>query len=54
MYSVADDYHDAKPRPQQVQPEPTKEPVTAETRHPPAAGHNPRPLVVEDDMATCG
>jgi hypothetical protein len=54
MYPVADDNHDAKPRPQKAQPEPQKDCATVEVRHPPAAGHNPRPLVVEDDMATCG
>lgn len=53
MYPVTADLHDAKPAPQQAKSEPTKEPTTVKAGHRPETGH-PRPLVVEDDMATCG
>jgi hypothetical protein len=54
MYSVANANHETKPKPQRAQSEPTKDYAAAEIRHPPVAGHNPRPPAVEDDMATCG
>jgi hypothetical protein len=53
MYPVTTELHDAKPAPQQAKSEPTREPATVKPGRQPEVAH-PRPLVVEDDMATCG
>jgi hypothetical protein len=54
MYRVAGGVADATPRPEPVQHDLPKKGSVAEANHPAADKREPRPPIVEDNMATCG
>jgi hypothetical protein len=54
MFRVAGGVADATPRPEPVQHDLPKQGSVVEANHPAADKREPRPPIVEDNMATCG